>query len=351
MAKLAFKDTVSDATKIIGDIKARKFSPIYLLMGEDPYYVDAICGLISSTVLNEMEREFNQVQVYGKDVSGGEVALQCRRFPMMSQWQVVIVRDAQNVSKIEELNAYCATPLESTILVLCFNYKSLDKRSAFYKTISKRATILETVSPKDTEINSFIETIVAKNGTTIEPKAVAMVAENVGGNLKRIAQEFEKLFTRVGIKPITAQDIEDNFGISKEYNAFELNKALSVRDFTRALKIADFFENNPKENPFIGTVAILFSHFQRIVAVGIMLWQAKKEGKSTPSNADIASLLGISPYFVGEYLQAVKAYPTAKSFAIIGLLRQYDMRAKGIGAGTADDTKLLSELILRIATI
>lgn len=351
MAKQNFKDTVSEANRIIADIKQKKYAPIYLLMGEDPYYVDHICGLLSQSVLTDLEKEFNQVQVYGKDTSGGEIAMLCRRFPMISQLQVVIVRDAQNVARFEELNAYCATPLASTILVLCFNYKSIDKRGTIYKTLAKTATVLDTVAPKDTEINAFIENIVTSKGATIEPKAVAMICENIGGNLKKISQEFEKLFTRIGIGAITAQNVEDNFGISKEYNVFELNKALSNRDFVRALKIADFFENNPKENPFIGTIAMLFSHFQRIVAVGIMQWQAKKEGKNTPSQSDIASVLGISPYFVNEYIQAVSAYPTAKSFAIIGLLRQFDMRAKGIGSGTNDESKLLSELILRIATL
>lgn len=351
MAKLSFKDTVGEATKIIGDIKARKFAPVYLLMGEDPYYVDMICDLLAKSVLNDDEREFNQVQVYGKDVSGGDIAMLCLRFPMMSQYQVVIVRDAQNVTKLDDLNGYCTKPLASTVLVLCLNYKSLDKRLALAKTLAKNGVVLDTVAPKDNEINSFIENVVSARGVTIEPKAVAMVAENIGGNLKRIAQEFDKLFTRVGIRPVTSEDIEANFGISKEYNVFELNKALSARDFTKALRIADFFENNPKDNPFIGTVAMLFSHFQRIVAVGIMQWQAKRDGKTAPTSAEVASQLGVSPYFVNDYIVAAKAYPSAKAFAVIGLLRTFDMRAKGIGAGNYDESKLLSELILRIATL
>lgn len=350
MAKQTFRDIVSDATKIMTNIKGRNFAPIYLLMGEDPYYVDNICAMVSDSVLTDMEKEFNQVQVYGKDTSGAAIAMLCLKFPMMSKYQVVIVRDAQNVSKIEDLTSYCTKPLESTILVLCFNYKSLDKRGALYKVIAKTGVVLDTVSPKDTEINAFIENIAANKGATIEPKAIAMVAEKIGGNLKRVSQEFEKLFTRVGTKTVTAADIEENFGISKEYNVFELNKALSDRNFTRALKIADFFENNPKENPFIGTVAMLFSHFQKIVAVGILQWQAKKGGR-TLSPSDIAAELGVNSYFVNDYINAAKNYPSAKAFGVISLLRTFDMRSKGIGSGTSDETKLLSELILRIANL
>lgn len=359
MAKQNFKEVQQQARQILTALSDGRYAPLYLLMGEEGFYTDKIANFIATHALTETEREFNQTIVYGKDTDGGAVVNLCRRYPMMSQRQVVIVREAQALRNFDALGHYAAAPLSSTVLVLCYKGKSLDKRSAVYKQLSgcKGAVVLESTAPRDYEMDSWIRDLFASRGCKIEPKAVQMIADHLGTELQKIDNEVEKLFTRLpeGTREITATHIEQNIGISKDFNNFELTHALSERNMARALTIVEHFAADPKGNPLPVTLATLFNHFQRIVTLGIAKWENQRQGRpamSGLSEVEITRLLKLpAPFFAREYITASANYPNTKVFTILGWLREYDMKSKGMNGGSADPGELLRELILRIATI
>lgn len=359
MAKQSFKEIQQQSRQIFGSLEKGSYAPLYLLMGEEGYYTDKISAYIATHALTETEREFNQTTVYGKDTEGGAVVALCRKYPMMSQRQVVIVREAQSLRNFDSLGIYGQKPMTSTVLVLCYKGKSLDKRSAVYKQLAgcSGAVVLESAPPRDYEMEGWIRELFAAKGYKIEPKAVLMIADHLGTELQKIENEADKLFTRLpeGTREITAAHVEQNIGISKDFNNFELTRALSDRDMARALMIADHFATNPKDNPMTVTIATLFNHFQRIVTLGIAKWENQKAGRpgmTGLSETDIARLLKLpSPFFAKEYVTASANYPNGKVFAILGWLREYDMKSKGMNAGSSDHGELLRELILRIATL
>lgn len=355
MAKQNFKEQQQQSLRIMSNFKAGKYAPIYLLMGEESYYTDKVANYIATHVLDESQRDFNQVIVYGKDTDGGSISTLAHQYPVMSDRKVIIVREAQTMRNIEALAPYCAKAVATTLLVLCYKGKSLDKRSVLYKNIVKSGgEVLESTTPRDYEMESWIRELFASRGCTIEPKALAMISEHLGCELQKIDNEATKLLTRLpeGTTQITAQIIEQNVGISKEYNNFELTRALSERNARRALQIVDYFAANPKDNPHIVTISTLFNHFQRIVTLGIYKWEQKQKAAAQPSEAEIAQLLKLpSPFFAREYATASANYPNAKVFEILGILRDFDMRSKGLGNGSGEPGELLRELILRIMTI
>lgn len=359
MAKQNFRDVQQQARQIMTALEGGHYAPLYLLMGEEGFYTDKISNYIATHALSEAERDFNLTVVYGKDSDGGAVVTLCRRYPMMSQRQVVIVREAQSLRNFELLGHYAQQPLASTVLVICYKGKSLDKRSAVYKQLSgcPGAVVLESPSPRDYEMEGWIRELFAAHGCAIEPKAIQMLADHLGTELQKIDNEVEKLFTRLpeGTKQITAADIEQNIGISKDFNNFELTRALSERDMGRALMIVEHFAADPKDNPIPVTLATLFNHFQRIVTLGIAKWENQRQGRPALaglSEMEIARLLKLpAPFFAREYITASANYPNAKVFTILGWLREYDMKSKGMNAGSADGGELLRELILRIATL
>lgn len=359
MAKQNFKDTQQQARQIMTSLEQGNYAPLYLLMGEEGFYTDKISAYIATHALNDAEREFNQTVVYGKDTDGASVVSIARRYPMMSQRQVVIVREAQSIRGFEALGSYAKQPLESTILVLCYKGKSLDKRSAVYKQLVglRGAVVLESSTPRDYEMDGWIRELLASKGCKIEPKAIQMLADHLGTELQKIDNEVTKLFTRLpeGTHDITATHIEQNVGISKDFNNFELTKALSERNMARALMIVGHFASNPKDNPMTVTIATLFNHFQRIVTLGIAKWENKTQGRAAMAgltDSDIQRLLKLpSPFFAREYVSASANYPNAKVFTILGWLREFDMKSKGMNAGSSNGGELLRELILRIATL
>lgn len=355
MAKLNFKEVQSQCATLLSTLKGGVYAPIYLLMGEEPYYIDLISDYIQEHALDVADRDFNQMVIYGKDTTGGQVVGQARRYPMMSSRQVVLVREAQAMAQIEELVHYVNAPLSSTVLVLCYKGKSLDKRSVLYKKlVASKAIIMESVAPRDYEISGWVSQMVASKGRAIEHKAVAMIVDFIGADLAKIEGEIDKLLTRLdsSTKTITPDMVEQNIGISKDYNNFELTKALSMRDIKQALNIAQHFAANPKDNPLMVTTSVLFNHFQRIVALNIYKWEAKQKKIPLPSETEIAKLLGLAhSFFVQEYMTASQNYPNSKAFPILGLIREWEMKSKGMGAGSADQGELLKELILRIALV
>ena len=354
MAKTSFKESRTQSASILRSLSQGQYSPVYLLMGEEPYHIDLITDYITSNILAEEQKAFDQVVIYGKDTDGAAVTQQARRYPVMSPCQVVVVRQAQNMARIDDLGHYLENPSPQTILVLSYQGKSMDRRSALFKKIDQKGVVFESVAPRDYEVGGWVTDHISQRGISADPVAVQMIADHVGTDLKKIGRELDKLFTRLpeDVKVITADHVEQNIGISKEYNNFELTKALSNRNIRQALTIADHFAANPKDNPLVVTLTVLFNHFQRIVTFNIMKWERKRDGKPSPSPQEIARQLGLShAFFVEEYLTASTNYPNSKAFPILGLLRQWDMKSKGMDTGSAGDGELLRELILRISMI
>lgn len=349
--KTTFKDTVETYGRLCRDITAGKYAPVYLLMGDEGYFIDRIADMLADNILSDAEKAFNRIIVYGKDTDEGTIINYARQVPMMGNLQVIVVKEAQGLRKPDTLSLYTASPSPSTILVLCFKGKSIDKRTQLYKHIAQKGAVLESVRPRDYEINAWLGDFIKSKGCSIDAKALGMLTDHLGTDISKISNEIDKLLTYLpkGTRKITAEDIETNIGISKDFNNFELTRAISDKNMARAMLIADHFRHNPKDNPLTVTISALFTHFQRIFIVNYKRWEARHKRTTPPTDAELCSLLKLpSPYFLNEYKQAASLYPNRKVFAILGWLREYDMRSKGIGGGSADDGELLRELLLKI---
>ena len=330
--------------KIIDDLKQRKFAPVYFLMGEEPYYIDKISDYIGQHALKEEEKAFNQTVLYGKDVDAAAIINHAKRFPMMAEYHVVIVREAQNVKDIENLIYYITSPSGSTILVINYKYKSLDKRKKFTKEINSHALVFESKRLYDHQVPDWIMNYLKGKGCTIQPTAALLLTEFLGNDLQKIEMELEKL--RVTLPPdtknISTQHIEENIGISKDYNTIELQKALVSHNALKAYRIVEYFGNNQRNNPINLTIASLYFFFNKVFLVSV--------SKDT-SKQNIASNLKINPFFVSDYQQAARIYPPAKTVQILHWLREYDMKSKGVGNVSSTPHDLLKELIARILTL
>ena len=353
MAKsaLKFRDSVARYEQLAAEIAARRFAPVYLLMGEEGYFIDALAERLATTVLDEASRAFNQITVYGRDTDAGQVVNLCRQMPMMGQYQVVIVKEAQQLRGIEKLSYYTQKPSPTTILVVCHKEKNADKRSAFYKGCAANGAVFESVRPRDYEIASWLQQFVKGRGLTIDQKALSMLTDHLGTDIAKISNELCKLTVSLpeGTKRITDADIEANIGISKDFNNFELCKAVLTRDMGRALMIADHFARNPKDNPLLLTVMALFGQFRDIFVVNYLRWLAQHRGKPFPPDTELMRILRKNNvYVLGEIKQNAAAWNNRKVFNILGLLREYDAKSKGLNAGGAPDGELLRELLLKI---
>ena len=349
--KITFRESATQYEALAKEIRQGRTAPLYLLMGEEPYFIDRLGDLLAESLLNESERAFNQIVVYGKDADGGTVVNLCRQMPMMGGRMVVIVREAQQLKKLELLAGYAKQPAASTVLVLCHKEKNVDKRTPFYKACAEKGTVFESVPPRDYEIGGWLGDFVRSKGRAMDAKASAMLVDHLGADIGKIAGELDKLATSLpeGTKTVTADHIERYVGISKEFNTFELNKALSEKNLAKAMRIADYFARNPKENPFVMTIGQLFTHFQRIFILNYERWRAKREGRPMAQEAELSRMLKLpNPFFLREYQQAANLYPTPKVFTIFGLLREYDLKSKGVESGSADDGEILKELLLKI---
>jgi DNA polymerase III subunit delta len=332
---------MDEVIKIINDIKQGNIKPIYFLMGEEPYYIDKITEFIENNVLTEEEKGFNQMVLYGKDVSIDEVVSNAKRYPMMSYRQVVIVKEAQELSRnIEKLESYAENPQPTTVLVFAYKYKTLDKRKKVTKVLEKAGVVYESKKMYDNQVGDWIKRLLSGKGYGIEPKAAAMLVEFLGNDLSRISNELDKLMI---ILPqgssISPKVIEDNIGISKDYNVFELRKAIGERDELKAYKIAEYFSQNPKDNPLVMTVGLVFGFFSQLL---------QYHGLKDKNPSNVAKLLRINPYFVKDYDIALRNYPMRKVSAIVATLRDVDVKSKGVGAGNIPQSDLLREMLVKI---
>ena len=349
--KIGFRDTVAAFRQISADIDARRFAPVYLLMGEEGYFIDRIADKLAATILNEAERAFNQIVAYGKDSDAGDIMNFSKQMPMMGSYQVVIVREAQQLRKIETLQLYTQAPSPSTVLVLCHKEKNVDKRSPLYKHAQQKGVVLESVKPRDYEIGPWLSEFIRAKGLAIDPKSLNMLIEHLGVDIAKISNELNKLTTFLpeGTKTITADHIEQNIGISKDFNNYELTRALSDGDMRKAMLIADHFAHNQKDNRLSTTITTVFNHFQRIFILNYQRWLVKYRGAQMPGDQEMARILGLtSSFFLDEYKRAANIYTNRRVFTILGYLREYDMKSKGMNSGGLDDGELLRELLLRI---
>ena len=327
--------------QILKDLQARKFAPIYLFMGEETYYIDKLTQYIADNALSEDERAFNQIVLYGEDTDAGTLDNTARRFPMMAQHQVVILKEAQNLKRIDDLVHYAQKPVASTILVLAHKYKSVAKNKKLYKAIESNGVVFESKKLYDNHLPDWISEYLHDKQFLAEPQAIAMLAENLGTDLSKLANELDKLCILLpqGSR-ITLTDVEKNIGINREFNNFELNKAIGQRNVLKANRIINYFAANQREHHIIATISALFSYFEKLLTY-----------YSLPNKNDriaVAQALKINPFFVQEYLQAARNYPLSKVKQCISYLREYDMKSKGFGNTSADAGDLLKELIFKI---
>ncbi len=332
---------MDEVKKIVSDIKNGNIKPIYFLMGEEPYYIDKISEFIDKNVLAEEEKGFNQMVLYGRDVTIDDIVGNAKRFPMMAERQVVIVKEAQELSRtIEKLVDYAENPQPSTVLVMCYKYKKIDKRKKLYKVVAKNGVIFEGKKLYENQVADWIRRVLAGAKYSIEPKAAQMLVEFLGTDLSKINNEVEKLKLIVPAgSQITADQIEENIGISKEFNNFELRKAIGTRNGLKAHRIINYFTQNPKDNPLVVTISLLYGFFSQVL---------QYHGLSDKSQRNVASALKINPYFVKDYSEAANNYPMKKVSRIIASLREADVKSKGVGAANLPQGDILKELLVKI---
>jgi DNA polymerase-3 subunit delta len=330
------------ATEIIKDIKARKLKPVYLLHGEESYYIDLISDALEAHVLSEAEKGFNQTIFYGKDADPMSVLNAAKRYPMMSDYQLILVKEAQELKLDkagEQFLAYCEQPLASTILVLCHKYGKFDKRKKVYKTIEKKGLVFESASIYDNKVPGWIEDFVKSKNYHINPKASALLAEYLGNDLSKVSNELEKLMLNVPQgQEIGTKEVQDNIGISKEYNVFELQNAIARRDIFKVNQIVNYFEANPKANPMVLVMGNLNTWFTKILKYHYIT-----------DKSQVAKELGVNPYFVKDFDLAARNYGLGKVFSVISLLREYDLKSKGVeSTGNTEHGDLMRELVWKI---
>ncbi len=327
--------------QIMSDLRNKKYAPIYFLMGEETYYIDEISDYIAANVLTETEKTFNQTVIYGKDTDIATVINAAKRFPMMANNQVIIVKEAQNIKNIDNLIYYVEKPLKSTVLVINYKYKELDKRKKLYTTLDKTAVVFNSEKLYEDKIPGWISEYLHGKGYAITPDAAVLLTEFLGNDLSKIVNELNKLFITLpqGTVKISADIIEKNIGFSKEYNNFELQKALATKDVLKANRIILHFAKNPNDNPFVLTVSSLYGYFIKVFKYHFLLDKSKSA---------VASALKIHPFFAAEYEAAARKYPPAKLVKIIEWLREYDLKSKGVGSYSATQGDLLRELVFKI---
>ena len=341
-------NVASQCRDLIGKIKAGEFSPIYLLMGDEPYYLDMVAGAVIENALDEFSRDFNETICYGADVDSDTVITAARRFPMMAERQLVVVKDAQAMRDLEKLSVYCENPLDSTILVLLMRGASADKRKALYKQCSKNGVVVESNPLRDYEMPGWISQYFSSRGLDISPDAAALLAEYAGTDMSKIVVETDKLLKNLpeGTSKVSSSDIERNVGISREYGVFELTKELSFKNGAKAIAIATRLGESPRfAMPM--AVSAMYTHFSRILK-----YAALKEKSRYPDKTQVAAALqGVNPFFWKEYDVAVTNYPVRKAMAAISLLCEYDYKGKGGDAGEATAGELLVELTMKLLNL
>jgi DNA polymerase-3 subunit delta len=332
---------MEEARQIVNSIKSGNIKPVYFLMGEEPYYIDKIADFIADNVLQEEEKGFNQIVMYGRDTTVDEIVSNAKRYPMMAERQVIIVKETQDLSRtVEQLTAYAESPQPTTTLVMCYKYKKIDKRKKLYKAVAKSGVIFESKRLYENKVAEWIQTTLKTRNYSISPKGAQMLVEFLGNDLGKIENELQKLQLIVpeGTQ-ITPELIEENIGISKDFNNFELRKAVGMKDTLKAHRIINYFAQNPKDNPLVVTISLLFSYFSQLL---------QYHGLSDKSKGNVARQLKINPFFVSDYSVGARNYPMKKVSGVISLLHETDVKSKGVGTVNTSHGDLLKELLVKI---
>lgn len=336
----------AEAKKILGELKSGKYAPVYVLQGEETYYIDLIADYIEANALSESEKGFNQVVLYGKDATVATILTHAKRYPMMSERQVVIVREAQEIPDLQKemgsklMLDYATNPTPSTILVLCHKHKTLDKRRELGKKISKLTVSAVFKKPYENHLPEFVKSYVKEKKLAIDDAAVGVLCEYVGNDLQRLANELDKvMIAGKEAGTITADHIMSQVGISREYNIFELQKALVRHDPIQSNKIVNYFESNTKKNPLIPVVAYLYSFYSKLLVAS-----------AAPNSGDksIVNLLKISPYAARDYSNALQNYSTPDIIRCISAIAEADLKLKGVNSSAIGESQILRELVYKL---
>jgi len=329
--------------QILADLKNKKYQPIYFLSGSEPFYIDKISDYIENNVLTEGEKSFNQSVLYGKDIDFKMVVDTARRYPMMSQYQVVIIKEAQEMKTLKNLESYIEKPLPSTILVICHKHKKFNAVSKFGKLMKKNSVYFAGKKLYDNQIPDWIRTYLQGKKLKVSSAAANLMGEYLGTDLSKVSNELDKL--AINLPPgteVTPKHVEAQIGISREYNIFELQKALGLRDVKKANRIVNNFIANPKKNPLVMVVGTLFNYFSKIYMFHFV--------KNAQEN-EIMSTIGVrSSYILREYRTTLRNYNYAKTVQVIQILKEFDLKSKGVDYNSTGkpDGELLKEMVWRI---
>ncbi len=330
--------------EILRDIQAKRFTPVYFLHGEEPFFIDQIADAVEANALSEGEKSFNQTVLYGKDMDHLTLLDTLRRYPMMAERQVVILREAQEMKSLTELTSYLENPMPTTVFVVCHKHKKLDLRTKFGKALQGKSVIaLESKKLYDNQIADWITSYCKTRKIAIEPAAAALLSEYLGTDLSRITNELDKLALNLPAgTTVTAHHVQEYVGISKDYNVFELQKALATRDLPKIARMQAYFAANIRKNPLIVTISSLYAYFSKVYML---------HGLRNSSDAEMVRALDLrSDWFLKEYKVAVHNYSPSQTIEIISLLKQYDLRSKGVDTDTTNtgEEELMKELFWKI---
>ncbi len=329
--------------EIMRDLKARKFAPVYILMGEEAYYIDCIADYIAENVLSPEERDFNQTVVFGSDVNAGQVADMARRYPMMAEYQVVIVKEAQNIRSLDALEKYLKNPMKTTVLVWCHKNGTVDKRKKVVSLAESVGVVFESAKVRDYELPHFIESYLKQRNASIDPKSAQMISDHIGADLHRLTSELDKLFLTMpeNDKRVTPDLVERQIGVSKEFNSFELKTAIIEKNIFKANQIINYFDKNPKAGSLFAFLPLLFGFFQNLMIVHYV-------PKNNVENGIQEALELRSKWGTKDYIMGMKNYSARKTMDIIAKIREIDAKSKGLDNPNTSVGDLMKELIFFI---
>jgi len=326
--------------KIIESIKKKEFSPVYFLHGEESFFIDAIVDEIQDNVLTAQEREFNQMVFYGKDASAQNIINSAKQYPMMAQKRVIILREAQQMKNLKDLLPYIENPVDSTVLVIAYKGKKLDTRTSFGKKVKNNALVFESKKLYENQIGRWIKTYAKSKGMNLTDDACSLMTVLLGTELSKIDNELEKLKIAVGSeKKIELNDVKDNIGLNREYNVYELNNALGAKDVAKAFRIIDIFGANTSQYPLIYILITLYGFFTKVLIVSENIRK---------SDVELSQLAKFSRFFARDYRLAARNYSRAKLIDVIGILKEYDLKSKGVGVRSPNQIELMKEMVLKI---
>jgi DNA polymerase III subunit delta len=332
--------------KVLADLKSGKYEPVYFLQGDEPFFIDQISDYIESNAIAEAEKSFNQTIIYGKDAGMADILTNARRFPMMAEKQLVLIKEAQNIPDLNRedgqklLINYLDNPVPSTILVFAHKHKKVDGRRPLAKALKAKTVFVESIKLKDYKLPAWISQYVKSKGFNIDDKTAYMLAEYIGTNLERLTNEIGKVLISLPAGgQITQEIVHKNIGISKEYNVFEFQKAIAFRDVLKANRIANFYVANSKANPIIPTIGFLFSYFSKLLLL---------HGAKDKSDGSLASTMGVPPFAIKDYKVAANNYSVVQVINSIGFLKKADLQSKGVDSGSKPEGDILRELVFNL---